>query len=290
MKSKVIASISIAAFIALVTISLNLMEKIFAGAFTQENVYIYFGIMFSWMIVPKLFVYFVYPCIKFEKWNLVNKLDMPDWRKPVEVMRWFIMLYGGICFLLLWKDGYIQPWLSREVTEEIPDILTTILNFGINHITIAILIQVIYPLWILSKNKNEYSYPKEKKRKLKNVLSKTKNVMKIIIVLFILVGAVNEAIQIEVENILSGFSFLDYFTSLVLLCIATLTFYKSTTIKKLLGESHFPFVLFSLLLYGALVCALVAENGYEIPLFSMVVQVILGTLFCVIFGGGDKPA
>ncbi len=281
MKSKVIASISIISVIALMIVSLNLMEEIFAGSLTQKNVYLYFGIIFTWMVVPKLFIHNVYPHIRDEKWNLLKRLRVKEWEKPKLMMRYIIMLYGAICFWFLWKGGYILPWLSEEDTRELPQFLNIILNFGINYTTIAIIIQMIFPLWILSKETNNSLV-------FKQDLRKPKQIMKLILVIILLIGGVYEAFKIETENILTGFSFMDYFISLGLLGLATLPFNNSTIIERLIGKTVFPIVFFVLLFYGTLVCALVAESGFEIPLFSTAVQVALITLLCKA-GSDDIP-
>lgn len=98
----------------------------------------------------------------------------------------------------------------------------------------------------------------------------------------ILVFGLYYAVQWSAVNVLTDFSVLKYIGITIFVTIIVLPFRNSSIINDILNEKTSIYTLAAILLYGALTCAIVAENYGDLPIATTIVQVVIASFYTLL--------
>ena len=272
-KPIIIICLYLVSYIILFLISLKYMEKVFASTLNQINVLIYFSILFAWLIYSGLFLSirhsWIHQLIGLKATTVRVKIIQFINSHKKWIMSIAVILFGGVCFYLLYAKGIIKPWLTAADYEDMPRFICLLFDYGVNWVTAGILLTILFPLInIIKTDMYELSI-------FDGINVDFKSAFWGVVNTCIFVFGIYYAIQWSAANVLTDFSVLKYIGITIFLTIIALPFRSSAIINELLNNKAAIYTIAAVLLYGALTCAIVAENNGDLPIGTTILQVVI---------------
>ena len=279
-KPIIIIGLYLVSYIILLLLSLHYMEKVFTSTLNQTSVLTYFSILIVWIVYSGLLLRIKHSWIN----QLIGLNGTTVRMKMIQFIttnkKWIlsiaVILFGGVCFYSFYTKGIIKPWLTEADYAEMPEFISLLFDYGVNWVTAGIVLTVLFPLVNIKKtDMYELSI-------FDGIDVNFKSVFFGILNTCILVFGLYYAVQWSAVNVLTDFSVLKYIGITIFVTIIVLPFRNSSIINDILNEKTSIYTLAAILLYGALTCAIVAENYGDLPIATTIVQVVIASFYTLL--------